>query len=246
MLLALDIGNTSITAGLFKANKLLNRFDTPVQQYNYINFLRKITSKNPIDSVIVCSVVPVVSQKIKKNLRKIMPDAVPLILGHNCSAPVKNHYRYPKQVGQDRLVNAYAAIKLFGGPAIVVDFGTALTFDVISANKEYLGGMIVPGLKTSLDSLAEKTALLPRIKPDKPKEFIGRDTKNSMLSGIIYGFAGLTDGLSGQIKKKIGKEAKIIGTGGHIKLIAPYCKIFDAIDTDLTLKGLNLIYQILP
>jgi type III pantothenate kinase len=125
----------------------------------------------------------------------------------------------------------------------VVDFGTAITFDVISKHKEYLGGMILPGLEISLAVLAERTALLPKIKLNKPKEFIGRDTRNSMLSGIVYGFAALTDNLAKRIKNRIGQSAKVIATGGNIHLIGKYCKKIDKIDRDLTLKGLNLIYN---
>lgn len=132
---------------------------------------------------------------------------------------------------------------LYCAPLIVVDFGTAVTFDVVSDKKEYLGGMILPGLGISLDSLAERTALLPKIKLAAPREIIGRDTKNSMLSGIVYGFAALTDDLVVRIKKKIGRSALVIGTGGNIGLIGKYCKQIDKIDKDLTLKGLNIIYN---
>ena len=155
--------------------------------------------------------------------------------------PIRNLYRKPKQVGQDRLVNAYAASALYGAPLIVIDFGTAITFDIISKNKEYLGGMILPGLGISLEALHERTALLPKIKLSKPQEFIGRDTRNSMLSGIIYGFAALTDDLTNRIKKKIGKNVLVIGTGGNINLIGRYCRKIDRIDPDLTLKGIALL-----
>jgi type III pantothenate kinase len=125
----------------------------------------------------------------------------------------------------------------------VVDFGTAITFDVISRNKEYLGGMILPGLATSLNALAEKTALLPRIGLEKPTKLIGRNTKQSMLSGIVFGFASLADDLTAKIKRQIGQSAKVIATGGHSALIKPYCSGFNAIDMDLTLKGLMMIYE---
>jgi type III pantothenate kinase len=130
---------------------------------------------------------------------------------------------------------------LYGAPLIVVDFGTAVTFDVVSKNKEYLGGFILPGLEISLDALAQRTALLPYVKLSKPKEFIGGDTKSSMLGGIVYGFAALTDDLVNRIKKKIGEQAKVIGTGGNINLIGTYCRRFDKIDEGLTLKGLRLL-----
>jgi len=150
-------------------------------------------------------------------------------------------YRRPAQVGQDRLVNAYAAFFSYGAPLIVIDFGTAVTFDVVSQKREYLGGMILPGLKISLDSLAQRTALLPSIRLTSPAEFIGRDTKNSMLSGIVYGFSSLVDELCRKIKKKLGSKARVVATGGDAGLIGRYCRVINKIDKDLTLKGLALI-----
>jgi type III pantothenate kinase len=124
-----------------------------------------------------------------------------------------------------------------------VDFGTAVTFDAVSRKGEYLGGMIMPGLRISIDALADRTALLPQITLRRPKEFIGKDTQSSILSGIVYGFAAITDVLAHRIKDKIGRNALVIGTGGNINLIGRYCKNIDTIDQDLTLKGINLIYR---
>ncbi|MFZ2602788.1 MAG: type III pantothenate kinase, partial [Candidatus Omnitrophota bacterium] len=149
----------------------------------------------------------------------------------------------PSQVGQDRLVNAYAGLTLYGAPLVVVDFGTAITFDVISKNGAYLGGMILPGLRISLAALSQQTALLPLVKLCNPKELIGRDTKYSILSGIIYGYAALTDGMIGKIKRKIGKNALVISTGGNANLVSKYCTEITKIDGDLTLMGLNFIYR---
>lgn len=242
MLLAIDIGNTNISLGLFRNERLLSRYDIPTKQISYLPDFKKIFNKNKIDDVIICSVVPKSTIILKKELKKLL-DKKPIIIGKDIIVPIKNLYRKPKQVGQDRLVNAYAGAKIYSTPLIVVDFGTAITFDVISKHKEYLGGMILPGLEISLDVLATRTALLPKIKLNKPKEFIGRDTRNSMLSGIVYGFAALTDNLAERIKNRIGKSAKVIGTGGNIQLIGKYCKSIYKIDRDLTLKGLNLIYN---
>jgi len=242
VLLAIDIGNTNISLGLFRNERLLSRYDIPTKQISYLPDFKKIFNKNKIDDVIICSVVPKSTIILKKELKKLL-DKKPIIIGKDIIVPIKNLYRKPKQVGQDRLVNAYAGAKIYSTPLIVVDFGTAITFDVISKHKEYLGGMILPGLEISLDVLGERTALLPKIKLNKPKEFIGRDTRNSMLSGIVYGFAALTDNLAERIKNRIGKSAKVIGTGGNIQLIGKYCKSIYKIDRDLTLKGLNLIYN---
>ena len=242
MLLAIDIGNTNISLGLFRNERLISRYDIPTKQRSYLPDLKKIFNNNKIDDVIICSVVPESTIILKKELKKLL-DKKSIIIGKDIIVPIKNLYRKPKQVGQDRLVNAYAGAKLYSAPLIVVDFGTAITFDVISKHKEYLGGMILPGLEISLDVLGKRTALLPKIKLNNPKEFIGRDTKDSILSGVVYGFAALTDDLAIRIKNKIGKSAKVIGTGGNIGLIGKYCKQIDKIDRDLTLKGLNLIYN---
>lgn len=242
MLLTADIGNTNISLGFFRNNRLLHRKDIPTKQKSYLKTLKRLLSKNKIDDTVICSVVPSATNKLTGDLKKILRKK-PYIIGKDIKVPIKNLYRKPQQVGQDRLVNAFAAVTLYGAPLIVVDFGTAITFDVISRKKEYLGGMILPGLRISLEALADKTALLPNIKLQKPEEFIGRDTKNSMLSGIVYGFAALTDDLTQRIKKEIGSNAKVIGTGGNINLIKKYCKIFDKINMNLTLQGVNLIYN---
>lgn len=241
MLLAIDIGNTNISFGVFGGNQITRRFNIPTKDYRLKRLKRNLGQVN-IDDSIICSVVPWASKILVQDLKRFLGKP-PYIIGKDIVVPIKNLYRKPRQVGQDRLVNAYAGIKLYSAPLIVVDFGTAVTFDVISKKKEYLGGMILPGLEISLDTLAERTALLPRIKLESPREFMGRDTKNSMLSGIVYGFAALTDDLTVRIKKKIGKNAKVLGTGGNIDLIGRYCQQLDRIDKDLTLKGLNLIYQ---
>ncbi len=241
MLLAIDIGNTNITCGVFKGNKIIKRFYIPTKDYN-LKRLRGSLDNFIFEDSIICSVVPNATKIISKGLKKLLGRRA-YIVGGDIVVPIKNLYRKPRQVGQDRLVNTYAAVMLYGAPLIVVDFGTAITFDVVSKNKAYLGGMILPGLGISLDVLAERTALLPKIKLEKPKEFIGRDTKNSMLSGIVYGFATLTDELTKKIKYKIDKNIKVIGTGGNINLIGRYCKQLDKIDRNLTLKGLNLIYN---
>lgn len=245
MLLAVDIGNTNISFGVFETNRIIRRFSVPTKDYSLFRIKKELRQAR-IDDVIICSVVPNVTGILEKDLKRLFLRQ-PYILGKSIAVPIKNLYRKPEQVGKDRLVNAYAGVMYYGAPLIVVDFGTAITFDVISENREYLGGMILPGLEISLDALFRKTALLPQVKLSKPKDLIGRDTKNSMLSGIVYGFAALTDGLVGEIKSKFhknkSKSVKVIGTGGNINLIGTYCSKIDRIDNDLTLKGLSLIYN---
>ena len=241
MPLTIDIGNTNISFGIFKGARLIRRFDIPTKGYS-ITRLKNGLSNTRVDDAIICSVVPKISRAVEKDLA-IFIGKVPIVLGKHTKVPIKNLYRKPAQLGQDRLVNAYAATMLYGAPIIVVDFGTAITFDVVSKKREYLGGMIIPGLEICLEALSQRAALLPEIKLDRPKEFIGRDTKNSILSGIIYGFAGLTDCLITRIRKRTGKDAVTIGTGGAVDLIRRYCKGIVTIDRDLTLKGLDLIYR---
>lgn len=242
MLLAIDVGNTNITLGLFKGRRLWRRYSIPTQFKSYSLPFKKILSRNKISGVIICSVVPKATAILAKNLKQLLGKK-PVIVGKEVTVPIKNLYHKPRQVGSDRLVNAFAAVALYGAPLIVVDFGTAITFDVVSQRKEYLGGVILPGLQISLDCLEEKTALLPKIRLRKPKGLVGRDTQNSMLSGVVYGFGALADNLIVKIKKQIGKRATVIGTGGNINLIVGYCQNFDKIDRDLTLKGLNMVYQ---
>ncbi len=241
MLLAIDIGNTNISFGLFKCRKLIKEFNIPTRSY-HIRSLRRLLGKPEIEDALICSVVPQAAMVLEKDLISLLGKR-PYNIGKEIKVPIKNLYRKPSQVGQDRLVNAYAGVSLYGAPLVVVDFGTAVTFDVVSQRKEYLGGIILPGLGISLDALAERTALLPKIKLEAPREFIGRDTKTSMLSGVVYGFAALTDDLAGRIRNEIGRGALVIGTGGNIGLIGKYCRSINKIDKRLTLKGLNLIFQ---
>jgi len=243
MLLAIDIGNTNINIGLFQGKRLLKRCLIPTKAGNHKPFFEGIFKRYNIRDAIFCSVVPKATKLIDKCLRDLLGKP-PYIIGKGTKVPIRNLYRKPKQVGFDRLVNAYAGVTLYGAPLIAVDFGTAVTFDVVSKKEEYLGGMILPGLAISLDVLNERTALLPKVRLSRPKEFIGRDSKSSMLSGIVYGFAALTDDLVFRIRKKIGRGAKVIGTGGNIGLIGRCCRSIDRVDRDLILKGLNLIYEI--
>lgn len=241
MLLAIDIGNTNTSFALFNGKKIKTKFDIPTEKYSRAILLRKLRGETFTDSII-CSVVPRATKTLSSDLKKLMGKTA-LICGENLKVPVKNLYRKPSQVGADRLVNAFAGYTLYKAPLIAIDFGTAITFDCISKNKEYLGGIILPGLGICLQSLKDNTALLPKVKLKAPQELIGRDTKNSILSGIIFGYASMTDALIDKIKLKIGKSAFVIATGGNSGLIARFCRKINRLDTTLTLKGLNLIYD---
>jgi len=242
MILAIDIGNTNISCGIFKGPKLIRQFDIPAKASFKTNLIKRLKNTPEISASIICSVVP---KQTKVILRDLIPltGKKPYIIGKHLTVPMKNLYRKPKQVGQDRLVNAYAASTLYRTPLIVIDSGTAITFDVISKNEAYLGGLITPGMDISLKALKEKTALLPQVKLTRPQMLIGNDTKNSILSGVVFGTADLCCGLIKRIRQRLGKRALVIGTGGNIGLINKYSKLRMKIDRDLTLKGINLIYS---
>jgi type III pantothenate kinase len=239
-LLAIDIGNTTITCGLFRGSRLVRRCWSPSAGHARFT-LRAVRLPAP-DDVIIAGVVPAavrsVARAVTRQTRKR-----PLIVGSTLKVPVKNRYRIPAQVGQDRLVYAYAAVKLYGAPAVVVDYGTAVTFDMVSRKNEYLGGMIFPGLRMSLEALHEKTALLPKVSLHRPSTFIGRSPSESSTSGLVYGYAAMTRALASMIRENIGSKALVIATGGDARFLKRYCGIFDAVDPDLTLKGLRLIYE---
>lgn len=245
MLLAIDVGNTTVNVGIFNNDRLIltKKIITkrPVSKKYYLAEFRRILKNEKVKNVIISSVVPEVTT-ILKTLFKKDSNLRTMVLGQDAIVPIKNFYRNPRQVGQDRLVNAYAGYKKFGGGVIIVDFGTAVTFDVISKKGEYLGGIIFPGIEISLNALSQKAALLPKITLKKPKVLIGKDTITSMRSGILNGYAALCAGLVSKIKKEAGKDYKVILTGGHAKLISKYCH-FDIIQPNLTLEGLNLLYK---
>jgi type III pantothenate kinase len=242
MLLTVDIGNTSIHNGIFKGRTLKKIFRVSTYardpRKEYINKLRPYLHE--IDCIIIVSVAPKVLKEIVALLKKILDRKI-FIVGKDLDAGVKNLYRHPSQVGQDRLVNARAAYDLYGGESIIVDFGTAITIDIINRKKEYLGGVIAPGVEISLKALSEQAALLPKITLKKPHSILGKETLESMRNGAVYGFSSLCDGIVIMLKKRYCKNSRVIATGGMSPLITSYCKTIDKIDTELTLKGLRLI-----
>lgn len=228
MLLTIDIGNTST---IFGPSGLRIKTQPAILKKT----LKKI---GRTDRAIVSSVVPQMDKIIKKYFKSA------IFVNHlKFNKLMKIKVKNPAEVGADRLVNAYAAYKLYGGPAIVVDFGTATTFDIIGADGSYLGGLIAPGIQISADALHEHTAKLPKVKVQLPKNVIGRSTVEALQAGIYYGYIGLVEGIIERLKSR-GKgqgSSKIIATGGYAKLISKRTKVFDKIDPDLTLKGLYLL-----
>ena len=247
-IIAVDIGNTNITMGLFIDTRLIattkvatNGYSQYDGQYKRLINHIKGSRSSVLPRVIISSVVPIALARFIAHLNKKNAHSGIVILGRDVKVPIKNLYRNKAEVGQDRLVNAYAAKVLYGTPAVVIDFGTAATFDIISRKGAYLGGLIMPGIDISLRSLYERTALLPKVDLKPTRQIIGTDTVSSMRGGILFGFGAMCDGLIVRYKKILGKSTKIIVTGGNGKLVQKYSTMIDIADNDLTLKGLSLI-----
>ncbi|MGE4357177.1 MAG: type III pantothenate kinase [Candidatus Omnitrophota bacterium] len=241
MLLTIDIGNTNISYGLFRGETLVKVGKIPTTSRNYCKYLVKLPWQE-IKDVIISSVVPHSLKKIEKALRNLYSSKF-FILNKNIFVPIKNLYQKPEEVGQDRLVNAYAGFCFYGGGLVVVDFGTAVTFDVVSKRGEYLGGMIFPGLRTSLEALCQKAALLPKkIDFTIPKGLIGVSTKESILSGIFNGFLAMTRQLIQILNEKENVE-KVVFTGGDASKLYPYLSDLGVLRETLTLEGLMLTYK---
>ncbi len=247
-MLTIDIGNTTIAMGIVKKGKVIEslRMDTTdslslLKPFFIKNLNRLLKKEYDCKKVVICSVVPQTTKLIEHLIEKILKIEC-LVIGRDIIVPMKNCYTKPSQVGQDRLVGAYAALKLYGKPLIVVDLGTAITFDVVSKKGEYLGGAIVPGIRLSAESLFLKTALLPEINIKAPKNPIGKTTQESILSGIFYGYGVLCQGFIDLLAHQIKAAPKVVMTGGHTQLmkkfVSPKIRI---IDEDLIFKGLYLL-----
>jgi len=251
MFLAIDIGNTTTSFGIIDSRKVyaVENIDTDLAKRSYktklSNTLKDIEERYPlIDNVVICSVVPEVLSSVKKMISGVFQKA-PKIIGEDIIVPMRNRYRDPKQVGQDRLVGAYAAKELYGVPVIVIDLGTAITFDIVSKKGEYEGGMIIPGIRLSAESLFKSTSLLPHVDViEEPSELIGKDTTQSILSGIFFGYGEMCSGLIKRISKNIHGKPKVIITGGFAELMKKYLsKKINKVDPDLVFKGMGLLFN---
>lgn len=245
MILAIDIGNTTMGfAVIQKTGHMVATaiIDTDAKPGKIKAVISKILRAHPIDRAVICSVVPKATKTLEDVLKKQIAVSV---IGRDIIVPIKNKYKNPKQVGQDRLVGAYGALRIYGKPLIVVDLGTAITFDVISSEGDYLGGAIVPGIRLSAESLFLKTALLPHIDIKAPSNIIGRTTQESILSGLFYGYGSLCRGFIDLISQQIKAKPKVVMTGGHThlmkKFVSPKIRI---IDEDLVFKGIYFLSQI--
>ena len=236
MILAIDVGNTSTVFGLFSGKKLVKEWRCPTAKLKF----PKISSE--ISRVMMASVVPSLDGKLKLGIGKHYQLKPFFVTAQNIPG-LKVRLKNKKEIGADRVVDALAAYTLYGGPLVVVDFGTATTFDAISAKGEYLGGAIAPGIALARDALYEQTAKLPKIKISAPKKVIGKNTILAMQSGLVYGYVGMVEGMVKKFKDQNSKfkTAKIIATGGLAPLICKYTKVVDKIDIKLTLKGLRMV-----
>ena len=251
MLLAVDVGNTNIVMGIYDREKLVTSwrcstaFDRTsdesgllfMQFFNHNNI-----DKNLIEDVIISSVVPPVMYAFELAILKYL-NKRPIIVDYKTDTGINICIDNPKELGADRIVNAVAAIDKYGGPLIVIDFGTATTFCSIDADKNYLGGVICPGIKISMDALHTKAAKLPRVEIAEPEHVIGKNTIESMQSGAIYGFAGQVDYIVNKMREELDYEPKVIATGGFARMIARESKTINEVNSRLTLEGLRIIYS---
>lgn len=252
MILVIDVGNTNTVMGLYDDKKLSEfwRIKTDAQKTSdeYGMMIHELFSFRgykfqDINSIVISSVVPTIMYTLQHMVRKYF-DREALVVGPGIKTGINIKYDNPKEVGADRIVNAVAAYELYGGPLVIVDFGTATTFCAISKNGEYLGGAISPGIQISMDALFQKTAKLPRVELVKPDTVICKNTINSMQSGIIFGYVGQVDYIVRRMKKELDSEyTKVIATGGLAKLIASESETIDVVNGLLTLEGLRIIYE---
>jgi type III pantothenate kinase len=250
MLLVVDVGNTNTVLGLFDGDQLVHDWrirtvvDQTVDEYGMLIYnlykTSRISSRKIKDIIISCVVPPMLN--ILEPLCEKYFNLKPLIVGPGVKTGMPIYYDNPKEVGADRIVNAVAGFEKYKRDLIIVDFGTATTFDYVSNKGEYMGGCISPGIMISSEALFERAAKLPRVELSKPKSIVAKDTVSSMQAGIMYGYAGLVDGICDRIKAEVKSTPLVIATGGLAKIVAPETKSIDMVDDMLTLEGLRLIY----
>ncbi|MBI5637760.1 MAG: type III pantothenate kinase [Nitrospinae bacterium] len=251
MLIAFDIGNTNTVAGVFEKDALRQKFryhtsniETADELALKISMLLKEQGieKKDIASVIVCSVVPALTGAYVDIAKRIF-GADPIVVGPGIKTGIALLYDNPREVGADRIANTVGGFVKYGGPLIVVDLGTAITFDAVSAKGEYLGGVIAPGIDASMLSLSKRAAQLPQVGLEKPSRVIGKNTVAAMQSGAVFGFCGLIDTIARKMQKEMGGNPKVVATGGQSYWLKEVSETIEAVDPDLTLHGLLEIWK---
>jgi type III pantothenate kinase len=252
MLLCIDIGNTNITLGLYQDSipgprwRLATTHERMPDEFG-IQLLGLLAHKNITPDQVDCAVIASVVPQLTERWMQVCEDylgCAPLNVDANTSTGVRIRIDNPQSVGADRIVDAAAAHQLYGGPACIVDFGTATTFDAISDQGDYLGGAIAPGIGIAADALAQRTAKLPRVEIAAPPSPIGRNTVHAMQSGLLYGYIGLVEGMVTRFRVELGPQMKVIATGGLAELVARHTSVLEIIAPWLTLDGLRLIYEL--
>jgi type III pantothenate kinase len=251
MLLAVDVGNTQTHFGAFSGSELVEHWRFATVRDSTRDELGATLANllslrglgfNDLDASIVSSTVPQLGQEWALAAERYLAHAMPIVgPGIRTGMPIR--MENPRELGADRLVNAVAAHHRLGGPCVVVDFGTAITYDAISEEGEYLGGIIAPGVEISMEALTERAAKLPKIDLGEPRSLIGKTTVDAIRSGVVYGFAGQVEGILGRLRRELGAETPAVATGGLAASIVPFTDTIDEVDDLLTLNGLRLLHE---
>ena len=252
MLLVVDVGNTNIVLGVYEGETLKGHWRISTDRVRTTDeygvpimhlFLHdKTVDAEAIDGVIISSVVPPLMPTLERVSRRYF-NVEPLVVGPGTKTGMAIKYDNPREVGADRIVNAVAAYEQYGGPIIIIDFGTATTYCAVLANGDYIGGVITPGVMISAEALFQRAAKLPRIEVKDPGQVINRNTVSSMQSGMFYGYVGQVEGLVARMKAEMPEGTKVVATGGLAQLIASATDSIDFVEPKLTLEGLRLIYD---